>query len=192
MAKTPAGKLAQLERQLAAERTLLQKQASKSGETPAAKAARTRRRIDALESQRRHLATSVSPEQLQAARARAAADVAATAHRKSLTNKAQAQAKVKSKLPLKVKKKSKGDAAPAARPTAPYVHVPNQQSDSTVGHSLAADPGPRRTVWVTKSGTAYHRLDCHVLVRAEPVSVGIEAARARRLDRCRHCAPTTF
>lgn len=45
-------------------------------------------------------------------------------------------------------------------------------------------------VWVLRTGTAYHRADCHVLDnRAGAGSITSNEARRRGLKRCEHCSP---
>ena len=49
--------------------------------------------------------------------------------------------------------------------------------------------GETVTVWVTPSGTHYHRRDCVALSRSTPARVALSAARDDGLTPCELCEP---
>lgn len=44
-------------------------------------------------------------------------------------------------------------------------------------------------VWVTSSGTRYHRRNCAALMRSTPDAISLMEARRRGLSRCDLCGP---
>lgn len=83
---------------------------------------------------------------------------------------------------------SRGSVTPTARRN---VGLPAaRDGDSGIRFSQDPDAGTR-TVWAFRTGTSFHRRDCHVVeARDGAVQVSIADARKRNLERCMHCAPT--
>jgi hypothetical protein len=62
--------------------------------------------------------------------------------------------------------------------------------DTGVRYSQDPDAA-KRTVWIFKSGTSFHRRDCHIVEsRDGAIEIPVASARKRNLVRCMHCVPT--
>lgn len=70
-------------------------------------------------------------------------------------------------------------------PTPAPAPVPDTNSSSGVNNS--SGPSVSDTVYITKSGTKYHRASCSSTKRSKTTAISLDAARARGYEPCRLC-----
>ena len=72
-------------------------------------------------------------------------------------------------------------------PTPPWEYRGNGSGGNKL-QPLAEFPNPASIVYITKTGSRYHRKQCSTLTRTR-ISITREEARKRGLTPCRHCRP---
>jgi hypothetical protein len=89
------------------------------------------------------------------------------------------------------KRKKRRSGALAPKPRAPG-NSPAGPPEVETGIRYFQDPdASTRTVWVFKTGTSFHRRDCHIVEsRDGAVQIPVSIARQRNMARCMHCVPT--
>ncbi|MEU4394373.1 hypothetical protein [Kribbella sp. NPDC023855] len=167
-----------------------------------AAAAQVRRRLglvrQAQQILERAIERSAPPEKLancrknladaQRALAKAKVSAATNAEARPRSRKADTTAKAPAGKAARKRKRETKHATPAERTYA--------KSDGALpvdtGVRYSQDPdAAKRTVWIFKSGTSFHRRDCQIVEsRDGAIEIPVANARKRNLVRCMHCVPT--